>query len=151
MAKYFILAVGIIVLGVGVYYGRFLFIKRVVNEEIPESMKGSFRTVREGEFQKIDFIHKASGKAMVLEGTDGKRIVRFDQFEVTNGPDLYVYLVKNPTPTDKASLGKFLNLGKLKGTTGSQNYEIPPGADGYDTIVIWCQQFGVLFSYAAMQ
>ncbi len=46
-----------------------------------------------------------------------------------------------------------MNLGKLKGNVGNQNYTIPAGTDvsGFGSVVIWCQLFGVLFSPAALE
>lgn len=71
---------------------------------------------------------------------------------MTNGPDLYVYLSNSNTPTrDEKSLGQYVNLGRLKGNVGNQNYEIPELASGYTTAVIWCKKFSVLFSYAVSE
>jgi hypothetical protein len=79
-------------------------------------------------------------------------MLRFEDFRVTNGPDLYVYLSQNPKPTrDESSLGAFIDLGKLKGNSGNQNYEITEDITGYNTAVIWCKRFGVLFSFAVLQ
>ncbi len=45
-----------------------------------------------------------------------------------------------------------MSLGKLKANSGNQNYEIPDGADlsKYNTVLIWCQQFSVLFGSAKL-
>ncbi|MCP4333110.1 MAG: DM13 domain-containing protein, partial [Gammaproteobacteria bacterium] len=44
------------------------------------------------------------------------------------------------------------SLGKLKGNIGNQNYAVPPGTNiaEYQSVVIWCELFGVLFSPAAL-
>jgi Electron transfer DM13 len=62
------------------------------------------------------------------------------------GPDLYVYLSTDKNASD------FVNLGRLKGNVGDQNYEIPDGTDfsKYDTALIWCQAFSVLFGSAEL-
>jgi hypothetical protein len=46
----------------------------------------------------------------------------------------------------------FVDLGRLKAFKGSQNYEVPVGVDvaKFDSVVIWCEQFGVLISPAAL-
>ena len=63
-----------------------------------------------------------------------------------------MYLTESKTPGDSLeSLSKYISLGLLKGNIGDQNYEIPAMFRGYDTAVIWCQEFGVLFSYAVME
>ncbi|MBI2063155.1 MAG: DM13 domain-containing protein [Candidatus Yanofskybacteria bacterium] len=115
-------------------------------------MLTNIKTLRRGNFEKIDIIHGGSGKALLLEDATGHKLLRFENFEVTNGPDLYVYLSRNLKPTgDTESLGDFINLGPLKGSKGNQNYEINQNIDGYNTAVIWCKQFGVLFSFAVLQ
>ena len=46
----------------------------------------------------------------------------------------------------------FVDLGRLKAFTGSQNYAVPAGVDPrqYRSVVIWCEQFNVLISPAAI-
>jgi hypothetical protein len=47
----------------------------------------------------------------------------------------------------------YVDLGRLKAFKGSQNYPVPPGIDlaRYPSVVIWCEQFGVLISPAALK
>ena len=47
----------------------------------------------------------------------------------------------------------FVNLGMLKGNVGDQNYKIPEETDlsKYDTALIWCQAFSVLFGSAELR
>lgn len=108
-------------------------------------------TVVEGQFVEVDLIHKGSGTARIVE-EGSKRYLQLEDFNVTNGPDLYVYLSESKSPgNDLKSLDKYISLGLLKGNKGNQIYEIPDVFRGYDTAVIWCQKFGVLFSYAIME
>ena len=97
---------------------------------------------------------KGSGTANLYALPNGKHVVRFEDFRTTNGPDLFVYLAKHPSPTTAGDVtdGGFLSLGKLKGNVGNQNYPIPAGTDvtEYGSVVIWCELFGVLFSPAAL-
>ena len=146
MKKLFIIAV-LVVAGTGIYYASFYFRSTTVDEAMPSAEQN----LREGNFTAIDAIHKGSGKAVLLR-SGGEQVLRLENFEVTNGPDLYVYLIKNPRPTHSdESLGEFIDLGRLKANKGNQNYAL--GADiknpeDFTTVVIWCKQFGVLFSYA---
>lgn len=91
-----------------------------------------------------DGIHNAEGQAKVLKLADGKQLLRLEDFKATNGPDLYVYLATDGTAQD------YVILGELKANIGNQNYEIPEGTDlaKYDTALIWCKQFSVLFGSA---
>lgn len=117
-----------------------------VNENMTVTMKqalfvGTFVGVNDG-------IHNAEGMAKVIPLEGGtSRILRLENFEATNGPDLYVYLA-----TDK-SASDFVNLGRLKGNIGNQNYEITEGTDlsKYDTALIWCRAFSVLFGSAELR
>ena len=88
-----------------------------------------------------DGFHMASGQVKVLQIPDGNQILRFENLDVTNGPDLYVYLATDTTAKD------FVSLGRLKGNMGNQNYQIPEDTDfkKYNTVLIWCQAFSTLF------
>lgn len=120
----------------------------VVDDEMTEEMNtnGQTSSAYTGAFVGVnDGIHNAEGRVVVIPlGDDGRSILRLEDFKSTNGPDLYVYL-----STDKAA-SDFVNLGRLKGNMGNQNYEIPEGTDfeKYDTVLIWCKAFSVLFGSA---
>lgn len=98
-----------------------------------------------GNFIDAHSFDKVSGRISVFE-QGSKQIVRFEDFEATNGPDQTVYLATDTSAED------FVSLGKLKGNIGAQNYDIPSGIDleTYDTALIWCEQFGVLFGSAEL-
>ena len=105
----------------------------------------AFRT---GSFVGVgDGIHNAEGMAKVIPLQDGSNILRLEDLRVTNGPDLYVYLA-----TDKSS-SDFVNVGKLKANNGNQNYDIPTETDltKYNTVLIWCRPFSVLFGSAELE
>lgn len=93
-----------------------------------------------------DGFHNAEGAAKVIQLTDGNYILRLVNFKATNGPDLYVYLSTDKTNAD------VINLGRLKGNIGNQNYPIPAGTDlsKYNTAIIWCRAFSVLFGSAQL-
>jgi hypothetical protein len=93
-----------------------------------------------------DGIHNAEGITKIIPLQDGTNILRLENLRVTNGPDLYVYL-----SPDK-STSNFVNVGKLKANNGNQNYDIPASRDlsKYDTILIWCRPFSVLFGSAEL-
>ena len=88
--------------------------------------------------------HQATGKAEVITVGDVS-FLRFEDFEVTNGPDLHVYMTK------KGDVGSGIDLGKLKGNKGSQNYELGGiNTNVYNTVVIYCQPFHVYFASATL-
>jgi hypothetical protein len=110
------------------------------NETSDLLLTGSFVGVGDG-------IHDAEGIAKVIPIEDGGNVVRLEDLVVTNGPDLYVYLSTDKSATD------FVSLGKLKANIGNQNYLIPAGTDlsKYDTVLIWCRAFSVLFGSAELK
>ena len=76
-------------------------------------------------------------------------------FEVGPGPKYHVYLVPEAevTPDTDVAATMFVDLGRLRAFKGSQNYDIPEGVDlgKYPSVVIWCEQFGVLISPAKLR
>lgn len=105
----------------------------------------------QGQFAGADSFHQGSGDARIFELPDGSQIVRLEDFEVINGPDLHVILSTNPTPTT-GDTGSYIDLGGLKGNIGSQNYDIPAETDlsQYHSVVIYCLPFHVVFASATL-
>jgi len=103
-------------------------------------------------FQGADAVHRGEGKALLVRLADGQRFLRFEQFRVTNGPDLYVYLSGHPAPRSSAQLheGAAHEVGALKGNVGSQNYALPANLDleKFKSAVIYCKRFTVIFATA---
>jgi hypothetical protein len=104
---------------------------------------------RTGTFTGADDFHFGSGTARLIETAPGDWVVRFEDFSVRNGPDLYVYL--SPDPDGYAD--DAIELGTLKATDGEFNYELPAGTDvaAARSVVVWCKQFAVLFAVAELQ
>ncbi|MDA2920941.1 DM13 domain-containing protein [Desulfobacterota bacterium AH_259_B03_O07] len=98
--------------------------------------------------------HDATGTATVYELPTGKRILRFSDFKVSNGPDVHVYLVAVDDAKDNKTVkdAEILTLGPIKGNIGDQNYVLPSDVDlkKFRTVVIWCKRFGVNFASAAL-
>jgi hypothetical protein len=105
---------------------------------------------KKGTFTETDIIHKGSGEALIYPNAKGGPTLRLQNFSVTRGPDLYVYLSKNTNIKDNG-MGEFTNLGKLKSSKGNQNYSLPEDWKNYNSVVIWCKAFGVLFSEAELK
>ena len=104
--------------------------------------------VRSGSFAGADDFHFGRGRATLTEAADGVVTLRFDDFSVRNGPDLYVFL--SPDPSGYADGA--IELGRLRATDGSFNTPIPPGVDVTKarSVVIWCREFAVLFAVAPL-
>lgn len=97
-----------------------------------------------GPFSIIDTPgHNATGDIRVIT-TPEQTIVRYENYDGTNGPDLKVYLTNDLDARD------FVSLGVAKGNQGNINYTVPAdvAVTDYQYVVTWCEAFGVLFDYA---
>ncbi len=98
-----------------------------------------------------DPVHYGKGGVSVYPRT----VFLGEDFEVGPGPDFHVYLVPKPEIRSSSDVADtmFVDLGRLRAFKGSQNYAIPEGVDleDFPSVVIWCQQFGVLISPADLK
>jgi len=100
-----------------------------------------------------DVAHKGVGQATIYQ-LEGKRVLRFTNFETSNGPDVHVYLIATKDASDSETVKQagFVEVGALKGNVGDQNYEISSDLDlnKYRAVTIWCKRFGVNFATAPL-
>ena len=137
----------------GIFVYPYFFLADIVAADRVDN-KDSRKVVAEGAFihaNPRDPVHYGKGKVTVYQD-----LVHLENdFEVGPGPKYHVYLVpeKNVTPMTNVERTMFVDLGRLKAFKGSQNYAIPAGVNlsTYGSVVIWCEQFGVLISPAALQ
>jgi len=154
--------VGLVVLGaIGWYLFRpeLLFVNKRVNESLtaqaPAQAAGTDVVpvaVLAGSFHSV--AHETKGRATVHRLSDDTRVLRLTEFATSNGPDVRVYLVAAADAADDATVKQagFVELGKLKGNQGDQNYAIPSDLDldKYRAVTIWCRRFGVNFGTAPL-
>ena len=103
-----------------------------------------------GEFISLD--HGTSGTVRVID-LGVSRVVRLEALDTDNGPDLFLYLSTNPPDGDEGAFDDdFVNLGRLKGNEGNQNYDLPADVDlsRYASVVIWCDRFNSAFGAAPL-
>jgi hypothetical protein len=133
------------------YLASPLWIDREVSETLV--VTETSRSLASGAFTDADRSHRGEGTVTVVD-TGIETVVRFTEFKVTNGPDLYVWLVKASDVASSADVkeSEWLELGVLKGNIGDQNYSLPADTnlDDYKSVVVWCKQFGVLFAKAQL-
>jgi hypothetical protein len=117
-----------------------------VNENMTDDTINNINSLMGNFVGAGDGFHNVEGVAKVIPLSDGKTFLRVENLKATNGPDLYVYLSTDVNTSD------IVNLGRLKGNIGNQNYEIPTGTDlsKYDTVLIWCKAFSTLFGSARL-
>lgn len=87
--------------------------------------------------------HPASGVIELIYSPE-ETLVRYKDYNGTNGPDLKVYLATDLTATD------FIDLGPAKGNKGNLIYGVPLDIDldNYKYVMTWCEAFSELFDYA---
>ena len=127
---------------------QLLIDERVDEPELPSAGPA---VALSGKFASLD--HPTSGRARLVESTDGERTLRLEDFETDNGPDLYVYLSENDVDGDEQGFDdEYVSLGRLKGNLGDQNYEVPDDVDleRYRSVVIWCDRFNSAFGAAPL-
>lgn len=109
--------------------------------------------LKQGQFHPVE--HEGAGSATIYQLSDGQRVLRLQDFSVLNGPDLYVWLSSAADANDARTIleGQYVELGRLKGNQGNQNYVLPADLDldAYRSVTIWCRQFSVNFATAPLE
>ncbi len=110
--------------------------------------------VATGQLMDADDFHRGSGEVTVYRLEDGAHVLRLEDIEVTNGPDLHVIVAPAHGINNRDALQSagYIDLGSLKGNIGSQNYDFPADYQipGQMTVVIYCVPFRVIFTTAAL-
>ncbi|HET6360190.1 DM13 domain-containing protein [Streptomyces sp.] len=160
-----VLVVGALGLSLGVYWFQpwKLFVDETVRDALPvaatpaagQPAAAAPQILASGTL--ISHEHDTSGSARIVKLADGSRILRLENLDTSNGPDLRVLLTDAPVKQGTAGWrvfddGKHVSLGKLKGNKGDQNYALPRDLDlaGYTSVSIWCDRFDVSFGAAEL-
>ena len=103
-----------------------------------------------GELMGADSFHFGSGQVLLILDPDGGGVLRFEDYEVRNGPDLHVYLT--PDVDGDVHVDGAVDLGEVRATRGNVNYELPEGVDlaSFRSVVIYCVPFRVIFATATL-
>jgi hypothetical protein len=102
-------------------------------------------------------VHATSGRASIYKSMDGMMVLRLTNFKTSNGPDVHVLLIAAKDAEDNqnflSSMTERVELGKLKGNEGDQNYEIPAGTDlaKFKAVAIYCERFNATFGAAPLE
>lgn len=165
MKKIVITIAVLVVLAVAYWLISPLFIDKVVDESLedirnvseqkptqqqptPESeneVTPTLQIIQSGSFEGRSN-HRASGSVSLVQSGEDYYVRIEDDFDAENGPDLFVHLGMDGRYDPK------VNLGRLKGNKGGQNYAIPSDVniEEYDEVWIWCRAFTVPFAQAVL-
>ena len=110
------------------------------------------RVVASGSFYKVEV--RGEGSAKLYRLPDGRRILRFENFQTGENTDLFVWLseARRPMTSSEAVNTPYVEIANLKSTIGTQNYEIPASVptDKIRSIVIWCQPVAIAYAAAGL-
>jgi hypothetical protein len=164
-----VLIVGLAGAGFGMYWYQpwKLVVDERVNEPPPTaaatpsgetSRAAAPQILAAGEF--ISHEHTTTGTVQVLRLADERLVLRLEDLDTSNGPDLKVWLTDAPVLEGREGWkvfdeGAYVSLGKLKGNKGSQNYDLPADTPLTDltaltSVSVWCERFGISFGAAAL-
>lgn len=165
------LAVLVIALGFGAYWFQpwKLFTNKTVDEALPSVATGEASPGPQGTATVAAVIevlaqgalvsqeHETSGTVRLLRLPDASLMVRVEDLNTSDGPDLKV-LVTDASVTPglgEAGVfddGRWVDLGPLKGNRGNANYPVPADTDidGLTSVSIWCDRFNVSFGAAEL-
>lgn len=143
--------------GLGIFVYPFWFLTDVAMETVAN--RDAKTVVADGRFLHADPkdpVHWGRGGVTILEGKDGERLVELKpDFAVGPGPRFHVYLVDRAEVKNSADFraSRAVDLGRLRAFQGSQVYAVPASVDlaGVHSVVIWCKEFHVLISPAALR
>jgi len=143
---------GAIGFAAGIFVYPYIFLADIVATEVVQGLETK-QAVATGGFihaDPSDPIHYGSGGLTLYDGL----LHLESDFAVGPGPKFHVYLVPGDsvTPNTDVARSMFVDLGRLRAFKGSQNYIVPDGVtlSDYGSVVIWCEQFGVLISPAKL-
>ena len=99
--------------------------------------------LRQGVF--VSNAHPTTGSVTLME-QNGGRLLQLNNFRTDNGPDLRVYLSASLQAAD------FTDLGTLKSVNGNFFYTVPASVniDNQRFVLIWCEDFSILFGHAEL-
>ena len=97
------------------------------------------------------FAHSLDGSARLYGEKDGQRVLRLENFTMTPGPDVYVYLSKS----NNYSRANVLEVAMLKNGYSKSNINFTFASGSYTPehkyVLVYCVQFSSLFGYAELK
>ena len=155
--KWILIAVGLPILAAvwWAFRPEKLWINQRVDEPAPFASRSEPSPLYTGRLEGK--AHPTSGRATIYEASDGARYLRLTDFMTSNGPDVHVVLAKGGDSDLGSEIVKgdldHVELGRLKGNQGDQNYNLPAAVDleKYNVAVIFCERFHAIFGLARME
>lgn len=110
------------------------------------------KVLGEGQFYDMEMTGKGTARLYELPG--GRHALRFENFEVSNNTDLFVWLSESADPKTSAdaTASPYREIGNLKSTLGDENFMVPDDlpAEKIKSVVIWCAPVRVAYTGAVL-
>lgn len=126
-----------------------------------DATDGTPTALRSGMFVGADDFHFARGTVQLFQAANGTFLLRFEDYDAREGPDVYLYLTRDAGDSSTARVeGDGLRLripgGEEDGRAtvrGSFNVFLPEGTDAlaYGGVTVWCDQFNHFFGHAPLE
>lgn len=150
----FALGWGLLVVLAGIGWAEFrpelLLVDKRVDEPLP--VLSSAEPLAYGFFRGV--AHATTGMATIFRRAGGGEVLRLNDVKTANGPDVHIFMVaaKDVRDSQSVTTAGYIDLGKMKGNLGNQNYDLPAGFDlhRYTAVTIWCDRFKVNFATAPL-
>jgi hypothetical protein len=113
-------------------------------------------TVASGTFQPINAVRWGQGTVTIYEDASNALMMRFEGYSMLGGPNLHVYLSPSDAPNSFADMTVAgvapVDVGALKASDGSQNYELSNNVDLalYRSVVIYSPSLDLIYTYAPL-
>ena len=142
--------------GLAVFIGLKYFAPKGSTTVDQAGPSGSAAAIATGNFRGADATHDASGSVSILRG-EGETHLRFEGYDATDGPDVYLYVSSNPDGAFDEGATKILVPGGAEDgqatLRGNFNVPLPAGVDPekIGSVIVWCKRFGVTFGLAELR
>jgi hypothetical protein len=128
----------------------------VPTEQQPVAVPPDAQIILTARFTELDALRSARGKVTFYRLADDTVLLRFDDFEVTNAPQLTVYLSSGEAPQSVQELGGIVpefSVGELRGSLGSQQFIIPRELrlERYRSVVIVSEGLQMIYGIARLR
>jgi hypothetical protein len=124
------------------------------DEELPTQVVNNMATnvsdtIGQGTFTSYE--HGLGGRAILYNETTGARTLRLENFNMTPGPDVYLFL----STTSSYSAANVIEIQKLTTGYSNSNINFPVNSTNYTPahkyVLVYCIQFSSLFGYAELK
>lgn len=127
----------------------------MVDDALPDGAE----PLASGAFSGADAAHRVSGIVTMYRAADGSHFLRFEDYDATDGPDVFFYLVPAGEGYDADGFdGRALKVLVAEGRNGQAtlrgSFNVPLPADldpaAWGGVAAWCDRFNVLFGDAEL-